>query len=162
MAPYANAQVVMTPQPGAPVFGPYAPETLFGFGGDGRVEKQEVIGPVSPPGPDENCGYQVTDVPRTIPLDGKLIAWDFYARVAYFSGTQTTLNIAVGGQIHTVPLEAEGLRVVYLPVNGPAQDVLVSLGTPGAVACVTDVTVGNRVSPGSEDVVPLPVTQLPR
>ena len=161
MAPFASAQVVMTPQPGAPIFSEYVTEVLLGFALDGRVEEQDVLGPESPPGPDENCGYQVTDVPRTIPLDGKLIAWDFYARIAYFSGTPTTLNIAVGGQTHTVPLEAEGLRVVYLPVSGPAEEVLVSIGTPGAVSCVTDVRIGNRVSPG-EDIVPLPVTRLPR
>jgi len=160
MAPYANARSVMTPQPGSPVFAGFAEEDMFGFASDGRVEKQDVDGPKSPTGPDANCGYRVTDAPRTIPLDGRLIAWGFYARVAYFSGTDTTLNLAVGGQIHTVPLRAEGLRVVYFPVSGPGDEVLVSTGTAGSVVCVTDIRIGNRVSADTGEVVPLPVGGL--
>lgn len=162
MAPYANAQVVFTPQPGAPTFADYAADTLWGFAPDGRVEIQDVTGPTSRPGPDPDCGYRVTDTPRTIPLNGKLIAWDFYARVAYFSGAETTLNLAVGGQIHTVPLRADGVRAVYFPVSGPGSDVLVSVGTPGATVCLTEVRIGNRVSSESGELVTLPVTRLAR
>ena len=162
MAPYANTRTVLTPQPGAPVFGPFAEDTLYGFAPDGRVEVNDVVGPTSPEGPDPECGYAVTDSPRTIPLDGTLIAWDFYARVAYFSGTDTTLNLAFGGQIHSVPLRARGLRVVYFPVSGPGEEVLVSVGTPGITSCVTDVRIGNRVSAETGDLVPLPITELGR
>src|SRR5690606_11032336 len=84
MAPYANAEVVMTPVPGAPTFGTYAADRLFGFDSDGNVREQTVLGPTSLPGPDANCGYAVTTAPRSVPLDGDVIAWDFYARVAYF------------------------------------------------------------------------------
>lgn len=160
MAPYANAAVVFTPEPGAPTFGPYAADTMYGFAPDGRVEIQDVEGPKTPPGPDPDCGYRVTDVPRSIPLDGRLIAWDFYARVAYFTGEPTTLNLAVGGKIHSVPLEPGGLRAVYFPVNGPGQEVLVSVGTHGAVACVTEVHIGNRVSAETGELVPLPVYKV--
>jgi hypothetical protein len=162
MAPYANARTVMTPQPRAPMFAEFAEEDLYGFASDGSVETQDVDGPRSPSGPDEGCGYRVTDFPRTIPLDGRLIPWGFYARIAYFSGTDTTLNLAVGGQIHTVPLRSGGLRTVYFPVSGPGDEVLVSVGTPGAVSCVTDIRIGNRVSAQTGDIVPLPVTGLPK
>ncbi|MEZ5119279.1 MAG: hypothetical protein R2686_05150 [Candidatus Nanopelagicales bacterium] len=162
MAPYANAQVVMTPEPGAPEFGLVARDTLWGWAEDGSVEEQTVAGPTSEPGPDPECGYQVTDVPRSIPLDGKLIAWDFYARVAYFSGTSTTLNLAVGGRISSVDLDAGGLRAVYFPVNGPGEDVLVSVSTPGVSVCLTKIEIGNRVSQETGDLVPLPVTKLAR
>ncbi|MBK6763709.1 MAG: hypothetical protein IPG68_10785 [Micrococcales bacterium] len=162
MAPYANARTVMTPQPGAPEFVGYAEQTMYGFAPDGRVEEQDVEGPASLTGPDADCGYRITDIPRTIPLDGRLIAWGFYARVAYFSGTDTTLNLAVGGQIHTVPLRAEGLRAVYFPVSGPGEEVLVSVGTPGVVACITDLRIGNRISAQTGEQVPTPITELIR
>ena len=161
MAPYANAEVVMTPVPGAPTFGTYAADRLFGFDSDGNVREQTVLGPTSLPGPDANCGYAVTTAPRSVPLDGDVTAWDFYARVAYFTQTATDLNMAVGGAIHTVPVEPGGLSVVYFPVNGPAQDVLVSIGTPGITVCVTDIRIGNRADLETGDTVPLPVTQLP-
>ena len=160
MAPFANARTVMTPVPGAPIFGPYAEGTLFGFASDGHVEQQDVTGPTSLPGPDTDCGYRVTSDVRTVPLDGQLISWDFYARVAYFSGTDTTLNLAVGGQIHTVPLRAGGLTAVYFPVSGPGEEVLVSVGSPGVAICVTEIRIGNRVSSGTGERVPLPVTKL--
>jgi hypothetical protein len=160
MAPYANARSVLTPQSGAPDFGPFVEDTMFGFASDGTLEKNDVEGPASREGPDSECGYRVTNSPRRIPLEGSLIAWEFYARVAYFSGTETTLNFAFGGQIHTVPLRAGGLRAIYFPVTGPGRDVLVSTGAPGAVACVTDVRVGNRVSSPTGERVPLPITGL--
>ena len=162
MAPYANARTVMTPQPGAPEFGLVARDALWGWAEDGSVEEQKVVGPTSVPGPDPDCGYRVTDVPRSVPLDGKLIAWDFYARVAYFSGTDTTLNLAVGGRISSVALESGGLKAVYFPVNGPGQDVLVSVSTPGVSVCLTEIKIGNRESRRTGDVVPLPVTKLAR
>lgn len=161
-APYANSRAVFTPQPGAPAFGDYAADQMWGFAPDGTVERHEVEGPASPTGPDPDCGYRVTDVARIIPLQGELIPWGFYARVAYYSGTDTTLNLAVGGKIHTVPLVAHGVRAVYFPVSGPGSEVLVSVGTPGTAVCVTEVRIGNRVSEQTGELVPLPVTQLPR
>ncbi len=95
---YANTRAVMSPQPGAPVFSETTRGTLYGFSDDGSVEVQDVVGPTSPEGPDRDCGYAVTSSPRTVPLQGRLIAWIYLARVAYFSQTDTTLNIAVGGR----------------------------------------------------------------
>jgi len=82
--------------------------------------------------------------------------------VAYFSGTDTTLNLAVGGRISSVALESGGLKAVYFPVNGPGQDVLVSVSTPGVSVCLTEIKIGNRESRRTGDVVPLPVTKLAR
>lgn len=157
MREYANSQVVMAPQPGAPQFGDFAPDVMFGFSASGDVRRQGVAGPAAPVGPDERCGYRVTDIPQEIPLDGQLIAWPFYARVAYFTGASTSLNLAVGGQIHTVPLEGGDLRAVYLPVSGPGDSVLVSVNTPGAVVCLTELIVGNRVDAVTNEQVPLPL-----
>lgn len=157
MRGYANSQVVMVPQPGAPRFSEFAPDVLFGFAADGSVQEQDVTGPAAPAGPDEGCGYRVTDIPREIPLDGRLIAWPFYARVAYFAGADTSLNLAVGGQIHTVPLTAGGLRAGYFAVSGPGTNVLVSVSTPGAVVCLTELVIGNRVDPSSGEQIPLPL-----
>lgn len=158
MRNYANSVVVMTPQPGAPTFGAVAQGDLLGFATDGLLQKQDVAGPASIEGPDPECGYQVTDQPRLIPLDGNLIAWPFYARVAYFSGSDTSLNLAIGGQIHTVPIQSKGLRTVYFPVSGPGADVLVSVNTPGTTICVTDIRIGNRVDPTTDEMVPAPLS----
>jgi hypothetical protein len=158
MRNYANSVVVMTPQPGAPTFGAVAQGDLLGFATDGFLQKQDVAGPASIEGPDPDCGYRVTDQPRLIPLDGNLIAWPFYARVAYFSGSDTSLNLAIGGQIHTVPIQSKGLRTVYFPVSGPGADVLVSVNTPGATICVTDIRIGNRVDPTTDEMVPAPLS----
>ncbi|MEZ5157375.1 MAG: hypothetical protein R2720_11370 [Candidatus Nanopelagicales bacterium] len=151
---YANTRAVMSPQPGAPVFSDTTRGTLYGFADDGSVEVQDVEGPTSPEGPDRDCGYAVTSTPRTIPLDGRLIEWSYLARVAYFSQTDTVLNMAVGGQINTVDLPASGLDAVYFPVSGPGEEVLVSVGTPGVTVCVTEVRIGNRISPRTGAVVP--------
>ena len=150
---YANTEAVLSPQPGAPEFGDTAYGTLFGFAADGSLQTQDVLGPTSLPGPDPDCGYAVTDVPRSIPLDSDVIAWSFLARVAYFSANATTLNVAIGGQIQTVDLPASDLTSVYFPVMGPGRDVLVSVGTPGVTACVTDLRIGNRVVAGTDEVV---------
>ena len=152
MAPYANAMTVFTPQPGAPLFVDHVNDSMYGFGADGSVEQQSVDGLPAPAGPDPDCGYRVSDLPRTIPLGGDLIAWPFYARIAYFTGTETQLNVAIGGRIHSVPLQTGGVRAVYFPVTGPASDIFVSTGSPGVVACLTEVRVGNRVSPDGQRV----------
>lgn len=159
--PYANTSAVLTPQPGSPTFGDVARGSLFGFGSDGTLQTQEVVGPRSLPGPDPGCGYAVTGNPRLIPLDGRLIAWRFMARIAYFSGSDTILHVAVGGQIHSVPLPASELTAVYFPVNGPGKDVLVSIGTAEDTVCVTEVVIGNRVEPGGGSPVPLTPEGLP-
>lgn len=156
MRPYANTRTVLLPQPGSPIFGNHAHGILWGFDDAGRLQEQDVQGPASLPGPDPDCGYRVTDRPRSIPLDGRLINWAFVARIAYFTGTPTSLNVAVGGRVHSVPLRAEGLDAVFLPVTGPGTDILVSVGTPGAVACVSDVRIGNRVDAEGE-LVPAPL-----
>lgn len=153
---YANTNAVLSPQPGAPNFDSTARGRLLGFDAEGRVVDQDVEGPRSPDGPDPDCGWAVTDVPRTIPLDGGLIAWDFVARVAYFSATDTTLNLAVGGQIHSVPLPASDLDAVYFRVTGPGDEVLVSVGTPSVTVCVTEVRIGNRVESATGAPVPWP------
>ena len=147
--PYANTEAVLSPQPGAPSFGQFTPEPLLGFGTDGRLQRQEVVGPQSLPGPDPQCGYRITDAPRLVPLDGAVIPWEFLARIAYFSAVDTTMYVAVGGQIHAVPLPASELTAVNFPVEGPARDVLISIGTPGATVCVTEVRIGNRTDPAS-------------
>lgn len=157
---YANTEAVLLPQPGAPDFAPTTHGDLMGFGEEGQVSLQDVIGPRSPTGPDPDCGWAVTDVPRAIPLDGGLIAWDFLARVAYFSATDTTLNLAVGGQIYTVPLPAASLDAVYFPVTGPGEEILISIGTPGTTVCVTEVRVGNRVDSATGSPVPWPPGEL--
>ena len=156
VSPFANTAAVMSPVPGAPSFGDVSEGRLLGFGPMGLVEEQTIQGPASVAGPDGRCGYQVTSVPRSIPLDGELISWAFYARVSYVSATDTTLNLAVGGQINSVPLRAGGQREVYFPVQGPGKDVLVSLGSESTIACLNEIRIGNRVSLGSGDVVPIP------
>lgn len=158
---YANTNVVMASQPGSPIFSQSTRGTLYGFSPDGSVELQEVDGPQSLPGPDPDCGYRITTSPVAIPLSGELIEWPFLARVAYFSGSDVTLNLAVGGEVHTVDLLATRLDAVYFPVSGPGEEVLVSVGTPGTVVCVTEVRIGNRVSAASGRVVPLELTSPP-
>ncbi len=158
---YANTEAVLSPQPGAPTFGSLAGDPLLGFGSNGELQRQEVEGPASLPGPDPNCGYRVTDAPRIIPLDGAVIAWEFMARVAYFSAVDTTMYMAVGGKIHTVPLSASEITAVHFEVDGPATDVLVSIGTPGATVCVTDVRIGNRVDAATGARVPAVPEGLP-
>ena len=157
MRDYANSEVVLLPEPGAPPFADHVADELFGFAADGHLARQDVAGPRALPGPDPDCGYRVSDVPRELPFDGSLIAWPFYARIAYFSGSDTELNLAVGGQIHTVPLRSGGLSAVYLPVSGPGDSVLVSLNTPGAAACVTELRIGNRQDAATGEQVPLPL-----
>lgn len=159
--PYANTEAVLAPQPGAPVFGEVSPDPLLGFGAGGSLQRQDIVGPQSLPGPDSQCGYAITDIPRLVPLDGELIPWEFLARVAYFSGVDTTMYVAVGGQIHTVPLPASELTAVSFPVAGPGREVLISIGTPGATVCVTEVRVGNRTDPDTGAVVPLVPKGLP-
>ncbi len=151
---YASTQAVLSPQPGAPQFSTYADDTLFGFARDGAVEKQEVQGPRAVPGPDPECGYRITSTPRSVPLEAELIDWGFMARVAYFTDATTDLHMAVGRDIHSVPLQKDGLRAVYFPVWGPGRDVLLSVDGD-AVVCVTELTIGNRVHPGTGEAVAL-------
>lgn len=157
MGRFANSEVVVTPEPGAPQFGAIAEDRFFGFAEDGSVEEQEILGPEAPEGPVSNCGYAITSQVTVVPLEGRLIPWDFYARVAYFSGTDTTMFVAIGGKITSIPVRAGGIHSVYFRVNGPGSEVGVSLATPGVTVCLTEITVGNRVHPGTEQVVPFPL-----
>ena len=159
ITPYANAMTVFTPQPGAPLFVDHVNDSMYGFGADGSVEQQSVDGLPAPAGPDPDCGYRVSDLPRTIPLGGDLIAWPFYARIAYFTGTETQLNVAIGGRIHSVPLQTGGVRAVYFPVTGPASDIFVSTGSPGVVPELLLLLlqpVSTRAAPRSVAVVRCP------
>ncbi len=151
---YANTEAVMTPHPGSPSFSDTATGFLYGFAADGSVEVQEVVGPRSPEGPDQGCGYAVTTTPRIVPLEGSLIRWKFMARVAYFSQTDTTLNVAFGGRIQSVELPASELAAIYFEVSGPGDEVALSISSSDATVCVTDVRIGNRVSPSTGEVVP--------
>ena len=152
---YANSQAVFEPQPGAPRFAGSAVGTLFGFAPDGAVVEQEVSGPATPEGKDPDCGYAVTNTPRSIPLPRSLDAWEYMARIAYFSGTDATLNVAIGGQVHSLALPAHGLQAVYFPVNGPAGDIWISVSEPDVTVCVTQVQIGTRVDKATQSPVPL-------
>jgi hypothetical protein len=152
---YASTEAVLAPQPGAPQFTTYADDTLFGFARDGSVEEQQVQGPKALPGPDPQCGYRITSTPRAVPLEAELIDWGFMARVAYFTDATTRLHMAVGDDIHSVPLQKDGLHAVFFPVWGPGRDVLLSVDGD-AVVCVTDLMIGNRVHATGETVALLP------
>lgn len=149
---FANSAVVFTPIPGAPPFGDVAMDGLYGFAESGQVEEQELLGPTSEKGPVSRCGYAITSTVTPVPLDGDLIEWGFYARVVYFSGVDTTMNVAVGPEVTTIPITGGGLHSAYFRVSGPGSDVGLSINDPGRTVCVTEVTVGNRTHPGGGTV----------
>jgi len=159
MLPFASTEVVFSPDPVFRPFTAYSTDGLFGFAPDGKAEQQYVAGILSQP--DGVCGYQVTTAPVSIPMSQQVPQWSFVAQVSYLASADTTVEMTVGPQTHTVPIR-QGMHNVFFQVDGPVAEVTV-LGTDAsAQTCIDQVSIGPRLGPNTkEPLYPPPVWPLP-
>ncbi|HEV3294660.1 MAG TPA: hypothetical protein VG123_37240 [Streptosporangiaceae bacterium] len=117
---------------------------LMIFNARGQLLSAAVGGPSSwPPPPGQKC-WPVTIAATSIPLNGTLYRWPWMVRLAY-SGPAGRLAVSFGGTLSTVWLPA-GKGVVYVPVTGAGDSVILQLAdgsASGASTCVTQLTVGS-------------------
>jgi hypothetical protein len=139
--------VIFAPLPELPAFDEPSPR-LRVVGPDGGLRPIQLAGSVpSVPGPDDECGYPVSDAPVDVelaaPVDGRLLL-----RVRYYSADESTVRVG-----------AEDWRDYFLARRGPNEVWLVLpdldgevtdlelVGDGRATVCVTDVAVGLPETP---------------
>jgi hypothetical protein len=92
------------------------------------------------------CGFLVTPGQMTdIDMVSPLFAWEWAVEVRFFTGEPGLMNVDVGSESFTVPVQA-GLHKVQMIVNQAVEDVLVRADSGSAPICVTEVIVGNPVA----------------
>jgi hypothetical protein len=138
---------IFGPLPENPAFDEPSPRLRM-IGPDGHLRPLVFDGTVdAPPGPDGDCGYEVTgirkDVPFVLPVEGRLAL-----RVRYYTQAEATVTV-----------EAGDWSDEFLARRGPNEVWLVLPDLPGTVpsidltsdgdepVCVTDVAVGLPVQP---------------
>jgi len=111
------------------------------------------------PGPDEGCGYSVTDdAPTRISLGGELYYFGWVVEITYFVGSDAAVLVDVGNDVSvTAQLAATASGVVkrqqiYLAASIAEVSLLQTDGADPI--CVTDVRVGELV-PGPQRPVGL-------
>lgn len=133
---------IFGPLPEHPAFDEPSPR-LRVVGPDGHLRPVTFAGTVTaPPGPDGDCGHEVTavatTVPFTLPVEGRLVM-----RVQYYTDAESTLTVLAGDWVEHF-LARRGPNEAWLVVPdlpGALPSVVMQADGPAPV-CVTDVAVG--------------------
>jgi hypothetical protein len=117
------------------------------FDREGRLVAGILLGRVfADAGPDGDCGYQVSDQPRAVPLAGPPRTYVGHVKVSYFTGTTRPGAITVAGRRHRVVFE-EGVHDWWVPVDGRLDEVVVDAPAEDNALCLTAVEAGRAWPP---------------
>ena len=115
---------------------------------DGRLKKAQIeLGVAASPGPDPDCGWQVTDDGATIPLSGRAFEWRWWVRIGYLASADSPVTVAAGRTRSETSVQ-QGINSLYVRVDGTFTDVQLVGLDPGTVLCVDAVEVGQPI-PGA-------------
>ncbi|WP_146231227.1 hypothetical protein [Micromonospora sicca] len=140
-APYNQQSRFFRALPDPPVFVTEA-ENPSVFDDSGRIAALGVDGPSVRPGPEEGCGYKLTD--RQIvrmPLNGSRIDWAWVVRVGYLASADATATLRLGDGVREFRVQ-RGLHQVFFEITGGGDAVDLVLHGPGVTLCTNEVTVG--------------------
>lgn len=140
----AKASAVFAPLPETPVFDQPSAR-LRTIDESGELEPVTVLLPTAMrPGPDEGCGYAVSNAPRTVPMR-KLLDGRFVVRVSYFTDEVTELTVEAG-TYETRFRTGVGPRDVWIvvPEQEEVRGIRFSRDDPGArsTVCIAGLVAG--------------------
>ncbi|MGY1605754.1 hypothetical protein [Geodermatophilus sp. SYSU D00700] len=92
-------------------------------------------------GPAPDCGWQVAAGPVTVPLQRPVPEGRWIVQVAYIAGAGNAITVQAGDTLGGA-LVGGGLHDLYLQVEGPVAELVVSVDDPQVPVCVGAVTVG--------------------
>ncbi|HXH79144.1 hypothetical protein [Nocardioides sp.] len=109
----------------------------------GQVRAVEIdAGVVSEEGPDQGCGWRITEAGRTIPLTGEAFDYEWWLRIGYLSSSDSPVRITAGDStVDTMVLA--GLNDLFVRVESSFDSIQFSGLTSDATLCVDVVEVGN-------------------
>ncbi|WP_446217425.1 hypothetical protein [Micromonospora sp. IBHARD004] len=144
-APYNQQSRFFQALPDRPVFVTEA-ENPSVFDDSGRIAALGVDGPSVRPGPEEGCGYKLTDgqVVR-MPLNGSQVDWFWVVRVGYLASADATATLRLGDGVREFRVQ-RGLHQVFFEITGGGDAVDLTLHGPGVTLCTNEVTVGNLIA----------------
>jgi hypothetical protein len=141
-APYNQQSRFFRSLPDRPVFVTEA-ENPSVFDDSGRIAALGVDGPSARPGPEEGCGYKLTDgqVVR-MPLNGSQVDWFWVVRVGYLASADATASLRLGDGVREFRVQ-RGLHQVFFELTGGGDAVDLTVHGPGVTLCTNEVTVGS-------------------
>ncbi|MEV0805795.1 hypothetical protein [Micromonospora sp. NPDC050200] len=114
--------------------------------GLGRVQVAMIQGSSITPGPQEGCGYLVTDG-RTVrmPLDKPRDDWFWIVRIGYLSSGDGTAVLRLGRGTHEFPVK-KGLNQRFFEIGGGADAVELTVsGSADLSLCTNEISIGNPI-----------------
>ncbi|MGB2569190.1 hypothetical protein ACPFP2_12155 [Micromonospora citrea] len=143
-APYNRQSKFFRALPERPVFVTEA-EAPSLFDRTGRITPVRIDGPTAQPGPEQACGWKVTDGEAVrMPLTGPRDDWFWVVRIGYLSSGDSTATFRFGGREKRFPVKT-GLNQTFFEFTGGGDTVELSVADPDVTLCTNEVAVGSPV-----------------
>ncbi|MBF4161910.1 hypothetical protein [Nocardioides acrostichi] len=127
---------------------PAASDDLFVLDASGRPVPAAVSSvATSGPGPRSGCGWRIGRRGTSVPLDRTTTDGDWWLRIGYLSGGDTTVEITAGSTVAQAARVAQGLGTLYVRVEGAVGRVTIrpAAGDSDTGLCVDSVDLGEAV-----------------
>lgn len=123
--------------------------SLHSVGEDGTTAPTVIDAAViSPAGPTEGCGWDVSASGRSIPLENGTIDIDWWLRIGFLASARTDVTVTAGDVTRSATLNP-GVGSLYVQATGAFDRVRISGLTPGATVCVDVIEVGTPEPEGT-------------
>ncbi|MFC8615554.1 hypothetical protein ACFT9M_03910 [Micromonospora purpureochromogenes] len=140
-APYNRQSTFFHALPERPVFVTEA-EAPSLFDPTGRITPVRIDGPTVQPGPEQACGWKVTDGETVrMPLTGPRDDWFWVVRIGYLSSGDSTATFRFGGKEKRFPVKT-GLNQIFFEFTGGGDTAELSVADPGVTLCTNEVAIG--------------------
>ncbi|MGN9893329.1 hypothetical protein [Micromonospora sp. L31] len=140
-APYNRQSTFFRALPERPVFVTEA-EAPSLFDPTGRITPVRIDGPTVRPGPEQACGWKVTDGETVrMPLTGPRDDWFWVVRIGYLSSGDSTATFRFGGKEKRFPVKT-GLNQIFFEFTGGGDTAELSVADPGVTLCTNEVAIG--------------------
>ncbi|WP_457189436.1 hypothetical protein [Nocardioides sp. P5_E3] len=117
-------------------------------GDDGSLRQVAIEpGVDSLPGPRAGCGWRVRDKRVDVPLAGRAIDLEWWARIGYLSSADSAVTVTAGRSSVDTRVR-RGLNNLYLRLDGGFDEVSIDGLDPGTTLCVDVVEIGQPVPGG--------------
>ncbi|MEU5789062.1 hypothetical protein ABZ754_15195 [Micromonospora purpureochromogenes] len=140
-APYNRQSTFFRALPERPVFVTEA-EAPSLFDPTGRITPVRIDGPTVQPGPEQACGWKVTDGETVrMPLTGPRDDWFWVVRIGYLSSGDSTATFRFGGKEKRFAVKT-GLNQIFFEFTGGGDTAELSVADPGVTLCTNEVAIG--------------------
>ncbi|GAA4697281.1 hypothetical protein GCM10023263_38010 [Phytohabitans rumicis] len=115
------------------------------FDDKGNIRQARVEGITNKPGPQEGCGYLVSEgQPASIPLSSEVYDWVWVVRIAYISAGDTTAVFRLGRGERQFDVR-RGLNQIFFTIGGGGTEATLTLADPAITLCTNEIYIGNPI-----------------